>query len=113
LVLALEVDRTAHQNERCVERVIVGMLSACLEEVVREADDMVVDALLLALLVDRHVAKNSEAELCNFSIHFLKLRFCLSVVEKQRELFNSIFAKKRFDSHVAKSQIHESFKKLN
>jgi len=89
------------------------MLSGCLEEVVREADDMVVDALLLALMVDRHVAKHSEAEFCNFTIHFLKLRFRLSVVEKQRELLNSVFAKKRLDSHVAKSQIYECLKKVN
>jgi hypothetical protein len=59
LIFTFEVDRAAHQNQRCIQGVIVRMLATCLKEVVRAGDDVVIDALLLAFLVNRHVAEYS------------------------------------------------------
>lgn len=89
------------------------MLTACLKEVVRARDHVVVDALLLALVVDGHVSQNAKAKLCDFPVHLFESIFCVSVVKQFRELLDRVFAKKRLDTHIAKGQIHESLKQVD
>lgn len=89
------------------------MLATCLKEVVRAGDDVVINALLLAFLVNRHVAEYSQTKLCDFTVRLLERIFCVGVVKQFRELLNRIFSEQRLDAHIAKSQVDESFKKID
>lgn len=107
LVLSFKVDRAAHEDERSVESVFVGAVGFVDEEGVAALDDFLVDAFLLAFVVDAHVAKHAEREFCNFLPLVVEglLDFC--VVQDLGEVLYCLFAKQSLDPVVAKSEIDE------
>lgn len=62
LLLAVQVNRAAHNDERSVEGIIQIVGVRIIQEPGGTLNDLVVDALLLAVFVDGHVTQNSEAQ---------------------------------------------------
>ena len=80
LVLAFQVDRAAHQNKGCVECVLIRPLLACNQVHIRSFDNFLLDTLILALMVDRHVAENTQTQLSNFLMALFKHINCILVI---------------------------------
>ena len=113
LVLSLQVDGGAHENERSIECVFVAALFR--QPQVNEAgrNNFVLDALFLALVVDAHVSNDTEAELCNLGEPVLKLLASLIIAYDLVELPDGISAKERFNTGVAKCDVDEGFEKMD
>jgi hypothetical protein len=60
LLLSIEMDRAGHQNQRGVEHLFVDRALKIPPGV---QDNFIIDALLLALMVDAHISENSQTEL--------------------------------------------------
>lgn len=113
LVLSIQVDRRAHQNEGGVESVLVAPFVRRGQVDEARRDDLVVDALLLPCVVDAHVANDSQTELCNLRELVLKLFLCEVLSNDLIELLDGVTAQKRFNSTVAKCDVDESLKEVD
>ena len=71
------------------------------------------DALLLAHMVDAHVTDDAKAKLSNLREHVLELLLGFWTANNFIELLYGIPAKKRFNSCVAKCDIDEGFEEVD
>ena len=72
LILSLEVDGAAHQDQTCVESVFVGATLASDQVGVGALNHTVLDAFVFAGVVDGHVAEDAEAKLCDLVVTLFK-----------------------------------------
>ena len=109
LVLALQVDRAAHQNKGCVEGVLIRPLLACDQVHIGPFDNFLLDTLVLALMVDRHVAENTQTQLSDLLMALFKHINCIFVIQHLSELLYCVSAEQGFDANIAKGEIDECF----
>lgn len=83
LLFTIEVDGAAHNYQRGVERVLEAVRVALIEEVAGSLDNEGIDALLLSLVVDAHVAEHAEAQLTHHSV-VLSGKIVDSVLSRQQ-----------------------------
>lgn len=75
-------------------------------------DNFVVNAFLLALVVDAHVAENTEAELGNLRVMVIKDLEYLAlfmVIQHLGKAGDSMLAKQSLNAAIAKGEIDEGF----
>ena len=65
LFLAVKMDRATHDNQTCIQRVFIDLRVALIEELATSLNDHMVNALLLALVVDAHVPEHPKGQLAN------------------------------------------------
>ena len=80
--------RNTHEDERGIKSILVSAAWAINEELVGAAADFVLDALLLALLVDTEVAKNAQAEFGDLWVLVIELFFNFSSIKNLTDLLN-------------------------
>ena len=71
------------------------------------------DALLLAHMVDAHVADDAQAKLSNLREHILELLLSFRTANNFIELLDGVPAEKRFNSCVAKCDIDKSLEEVD
>ena len=80
LVFAFQVDRAAHQNKRCVEGVLIRPLLACNQVHIGSFDNFLLDTLVLSLMIDRHVAEDTQTQLSDLLMALFKHINCIFVI---------------------------------
>ena len=64
------MDGATHQNKGSVESILVAAFAFSNYEFVAPDDNVVINALLFALMVHTHISQNTEGQLCNFRVGF-------------------------------------------
>lgn len=108
LLLAVQVDGGAHEDQRGVQLVIVAVVF--LNEGVWTQNNFVKDALFLSQVVDWQVTENAEWKLSNFLILFFENALDVATIKDFTELLDQADVEKRFDSQIAEGDIAKSFK---
>ena len=80
--------RNTHEDERGIKSILVSAAWAINEELVGAAADFVLDALLLALLVDTEVAENAQTEFGDLWVLVIELFFNFSSIKNLTDLLN-------------------------
>lgn len=117
LLLTIEVDARAHQDQRRVQCIFVAPRLSLDQVDEACADDFVLDALVLTFVVNAHVAEDAQAQLCH--LRELVLELCVRIgvvaesIKQLVELFCGVTSQERFNSCVAKRDIDERFKQMD
>lgn len=93
LVFAFKVDGATHQDQRRIERIFVTPIGFFHQERIRTSDNFVLNTLLLAFVVNTHVAKNSEAKFSYLSPFVFKGFSNIFIIQDFCELWDGFFSK--------------------
>lgn len=89
-------------------------LSGLLSKVfIGACNDLMVDALVLTLMIDRHVAKSAQAQLTNLLVVVIKNISSVLIVEELSELRNSSCSQKRLNTEITEGQISEGLEQVD
>lgn len=93
---------------------LIGFVMGMFHPGVGSLDDFVLDAFVLTLVVQGHVAEGPEAELSDLGVVvFMEDLHNILVVEHQDELLDSALTKKWFDTTVAESNVAEGLEQVD
>ena len=84
-----------------------------LDKCVWAQDNFMFNALFFSFVIDGHVSKYTERKLSNLFIFVFEDRSNMATIENFTELFNKTNAQKWFNTHIAESDITESFQQVN
>ena len=112
LVLTLQMDGSTHENQRCVEGILVAAVLRQGQVHKAGGNDFVLNALFFTHVVDAHVADDAKAELSNLGEFVLKLFASEILTNDLVELLNSISTEKRFNASIAECDVDEGLEKV-
>lgn len=106
LFLAVQMNGAAHDGEGGVQSVVVLIGIGWIKEPACAFDNFVINAFLLSLVIDAHVAKNTKTQLAE-SLMVILVQRLLSILggQKCRELEYGFLTEEWLDSIIIKSQI--------
>ena len=93
LVLTFQIDGATHQNERCVESILITSIRQVGQVNEGTSYDFVVNTFCLALMVYAHIANHTKTKLSYFGVLITKDSLDICIVEDLDELADCIFAK--------------------
>ena len=112
LVLALKVDRCAHQDKRCVKSILIAALWGQSQVLEARCNDSILDALIFTFVVDAHVTNCTQAKLSNLGELVLESLTDLLFSDQSVELLDSVTTQQCLDTLIAKCDVDESFEEM-
>ena len=107
------MDRCAHEDKRCVQSILVAALWVLKQVDVACSDDLVLDAFVLAIVVDAHVTDRAKAQLSNLWEHISEFLFSLLVTDQLCELGDCISAEQGSDTSIAKGDVDKRLEQMD
>lgn len=113
LVLAVQVNGAAHEDERSVESILVASVRRQSQVLVASGNNTMINALLLSIVVDAHVADNAKAQLRHHREPVLKFLAYLVISDETVELLDGITVEKGTNTGITERDIDKGFEEID
>lgn len=92
---------------------LVGAIRVHVDPIIAALDDLGINALLLAIVVDRDVTQDAERKLSDLAVFLLKDFPCVLLIEDVGQLCDGLLADEAFNTNVAESDVNECFQEMD